>query len=53
MAKNKFKVTSIFKIIIRICKKSFGFWGKKPKFLPRRYLFISCIFYLNEQELIQ
>ena len=38
MSKNDFRVTSIFKIIIRICKK---------------LLFIFCVFYLNEEELNQ
>ena len=53
MTKNDFMVTSIFNIIIRICKKKFNFCGKTPKFLPKRGLFIFCIFYLNEEELIQ
>ena len=41
MAKNDFRVTSVFKIIIR----------KTSKFLTKRYLFIFCIFYLNEKGL--
>ena len=55
MAKNDFRVTSIFKIIIRICMKNVKFCGKTSKFLPRRCLclFIFCIFYLNEKELNQ
>ena len=55
MAKNDFRVTSIFKIIIRICMKNVKFCGKISKFLPRRCLclFIFCIFYLNEKELNQ
>ena len=53
MAKNEFKVTSIFKIIIRIDKKIFYFCRKTSKFLSKRYLFIFCIFYLNKQELVQ
>ena len=44
MTKNDFMVTSIFKIIIRIFKKNFNFCGKTPKFLPKRCLFIFCIF---------
>ena len=43
MAKNDFRVTSVFKIIIR----------KTSKFLTKRYLFIFCIFYLNEKGLNQ
>ena len=53
MAKNDFRVTSIFKIIIRICMKNVEFCGKTSKFLPKRCLFIFCIFYLNEEELNQ
>ena len=53
MAKNDFRVTSIFKIIIRICIKKVEFCRKKSKFLPKRYLLIFCIFYLNEKELNQ
>ena len=53
MAKNDFRVTSIFKIIIRICMKNVEFCGKTSKFLPKRCLFIFCIFYLNEKELKQ
>ena len=53
MAKNDFRVTSIFKIIIRICMKNVEFCGKTSKFLPKRCLFIFCIFYLNEKELNQ
>ena len=43
MAKNDFRVTSIFKIIIRICMKNIEFCGKTSKFLPKRCLFIFCI----------
>ena len=51
MAKNDFRVTSIFKIIKII---DFEFCGKTSTFLPKRCLFIFCIFfYLNEEELIQ
>ena len=53
MAKNGFRVTSIFKIIIRICMKNVEFCRKTSKFLPKRCLFIFCIFYLNEKELNQ
>ena len=53
MAKNDFRVTSIFKIIIRICMKNVEFCGKTTKFLPKRCLFIFCIFYLNEEVLNQ
>ena len=53
MAKNDFRVTSIFKVIIRICMKNVEFCGKTSKFLPKRCLFIFCIFYLNEKELNQ
>ena len=44
---------SIFKIIIRICMKNVEFCRKTSKFLPKRCLFIFCIFYLNEKELKQ
>ena len=53
MTKNDFRVTSIFKIIIRICIKNVEFCRKTSKFLPKRCLFIFCIFYLNEKELNQ
>ena len=53
MAKNDFRVTSIFKIIIRICMKNVEFCGKTSKFLPKRCLFIFCNFYSNEKELNQ
>ena len=52
MAKNDFRVTSIFKIIIRICMKN-EFCRKASKFLPKICLLIFCIFYLNEKELNQ
>ena len=51
MAKSDFRVTSIFKIIIRICMKNVEFYRKTSTFLPKRSLFIFCIFYLNEKEL--
>ena len=53
MAKNDFRLTSIFKIIIRIYMKNVEFCRKTSKFLPKRCLFIFCIFYLNEKELNQ
>ena len=39
--------------LIRICMKNVEFCGKRSKFLPKRCLFIFCIFYLNEKELNQ
>ena len=53
MAKNDFRVTSIFKIIVRICMKNVEFFRKTSKFLPKRCLLIFCIFHLNEKELSQ
>ena len=53
MAKNDFRVTSVFKIIIRICIKNVEFCRKTSKFLPKRCLFIFCVFYLNEKKLNQ
>ena len=53
MAKNGFRVTSIFKIIIRICMKNVEFCRKTSKFLPKRCLFIFCFVYLNEKKLNQ
>ena len=53
MTKNDFRVTFIFKIIIRICMKNVEFCRKTFKFLPKRCLFIFCIFYSNEKELNQ
>ena len=52
MAKNDFRVTSI-KIIIRICMKNNEFCRKTSKFLPKKCLFIFCIFCLNEKVLKQ
>ena len=51
MAKNDFRVISIFKIII--CMKNVEFCRKTSKFLPKRCLFIFCIVCLNEKELNQ
>ena len=53
MAKSDFRVTSIFKIIFRICMKNVEFCRKTSKFLPKRCLFIFYIFYLNEKDLNQ
>ena len=53
MAKNDFRITSIFKIIIRSCIKKVEFCRKTFKFLPKRCLFIFYILYLNEKELNQ
>ena len=53
MAKNDFKVTSIFKIIVRICMKNVEFFRKTSKFLSKRCLFNFCVFHLNEKELNQ
>ena len=53
MAINNFRVSSIFKIIIRICKKNLSFVGKRLSFYTKDVRFILCIFYLNEEELIQ
>ena len=53
MAKIDFRVTSIFKVINKICMKNVDFFGKTSKFLPKRCLFIFCIFYFNEKDLNQ
>ena len=53
MAKNYFRMTSIFKITIKICMKNVEFCNKTSKYLPKRCLLIFCIFYLNEKELNQ
>ena len=53
MAKNDFRVTSIFKIICRIRMKNVEFCGETSTFLPKRCLFIFCNFYSNEKELNQ
>ena len=54
MAKNDFRVTSIFKIIIRISMKNVEFCRKNLSFYPKDVcLFIFCIFYLNENEFNQ
>ena len=53
MAKNDSRVTSIVKIIIWICMKNVEFCRTTSKLLPKRCLFIFCIFYLNEKEFNQ
>ena len=53
MAKNDFRVPSVFKIIITICMKNVEFCGKTSKSLPKRCLFIFYVFCLNERELNQ
>ena len=54
MTKNDFRLTSIFKIIIRICMKNVEFCRKNLSFYPKDVcLFIFCIFYLNENEFNQ
>ena len=53
MAKNDVRVTSIFKIINRICVKNVEFCWETSKFLPKRCLLIFFIFYLNVKELNQ
>ena len=53
MAVNGFRVTSTFKIFIRICKRNFDFCGKTSKYLPKRCLFFFIFFHSNEEELIQ
>ena len=54
MAKNDFRMASIFKIIIRICMKMLSFVGKHLSFNPKdACFFIFCIFYLNEKEFNQ
>ena len=53
MDKNDFRVTSIFKIIIRICIKNVEFCRKTSKFLPKRCLLIFCILYWTEKKLNQ
>ena len=51
MAKTDFRVTSTFKIVIRICMKNVESCRKASNLLPKRFLFIFCIFHLNEKEL--
>ena len=53
MAKDDFRVTSIFEVIIKICMRNVVFCRKTSKFLPKRCLFIFCVFNLNEKELNQ
>ena len=49
MAKNDFRVTCIS---LGFLRKFLNFVEKHPRFSPKKYLFIVCIFYLNEGELI-
>ena len=44
MAKNDFRVTSIFKTIFRVCMKNVEFCGKTSKFLPKDACSFSVIF---------
>ena len=56
MTKEDFRVSFIFKIIIRICKKIKKIKKKKMSFVGKRLTFYSkifCIFYLNKEELNQ
>ena len=53
MSKIDFRMTSIFKIIIRICLRKVESCRKTSKFLLKRCLFVFCIFYLNDKELNQ
>ena len=51
---NDFRVTSIFKIVIRICMKNVEFCRKTSKFLTKRCLFVYFLyFYLNEIKGVQ
>ena len=49
MAKKDFRVTSIFKVIIKICMKNVEFCGKTSKFLSKRCMFTSCTFFFNSK----
>ena len=49
MAKNDFRVTSIFKVIIRIRMKNVEFCGKTSKFLSKKCLFIYCFVLINSK----
>ena len=54
MAKNDFRVTSIFKKSLGFVWKMLSFVGKHLSFYPKDVcLFIFCIFYLNEKEFNQ
>ena len=53
MDRNGFGVTSIFKIIIRICMNNVEFFRKTSKVFIKRCLFIFSIFYLNEKDNIK
>ena len=49
MVKNDFRKTSM---PLGFLRKVFSFVKKHPQFYPKKYLFIVCIFYLTEGELI-
>ena len=51
MAKNDFIVTFIFKFSLGFVRKMLSFVGIHLSFLPKRCLFIFCIFCLNEKDL--
>ena len=54
MAKNNFRVTTIFKIIIRIYMKNVEFREKHLSFYPKEKMSVHFLyFYLNEKELNQ
>ena len=44
MAKNEFKETSVFKILIKICKKIFEICGKNPNVYPKDVCSFSVAF---------
>ena len=50
MAKSDFRLTSVFKIVLKICKKNVEFRGKTCTFSPKRSPIISRIFYINKEE---
>ena len=52
MAKNDFRVTSIFKVIIRICMKNVEFCGKTSKFLSKRCSFPVYFFNSKTDEIL-
>ena len=43
MSENDFRVTSIFRIIIRICKRNVEFCGKTSKSLPKKIKIIKYV----------
>ena len=50
MAKGDFRLTSVYKIVLKTCKKNVEFRGKTCTFLPKTSLIISCIFYINKEK---